>query len=85
MTLRFLGGDTGDQGSPRLYKDGCDYIVQGYMVTDSRLLATLKIPPGETVVRVPCSLWKYIPVCQRTDPEAIDSPERRGKDQPGAG
>jgi hypothetical protein len=61
MALRFLGGDTGNSGSPRLYQEGCDYFVQGYLVTDPRVLAELKIPPGETVVRVPGSLWKYLP------------------------
>ena len=34
MSLRFLGGDTGNGGSPRLYQDGDDYLVQGYAVTD---------------------------------------------------
>lgn len=61
MNLRFLGGDTGNGGSPRLYRDGDDYLVQGYLVTEPELLAKLRIPPGETVVRVPESLWKYLP------------------------
>jgi hypothetical protein len=61
MSLLFLGGDTGNAGSPRLYRDGDDYLVQGYLVTEPELLAKLRIPPGETVVRVPESLWKYLP------------------------
>jgi hypothetical protein len=61
MTLRFLGGDTGSGGSPRLYQEGDDYLVQGYVVTEPRLLAELHVPDGETVVRVPRSLWKYLP------------------------
>ena len=65
MNLRFLGGDTGNGGSPRLYRDGDDYLVQGYMVTEPELLAKLRIPPGETVVRVPESLWKYLPAASR--------------------
>ena len=64
MALRFLGGDTGNAGSPRLYQDGGDYLVQGYEVNDPDLLATLKIPLGESVVRVPESLWKYLPARQ---------------------
>jgi hypothetical protein len=62
MNLRFLGGDTGGGGSPRLYQEGDDYLVQGYVVTEPQLLAELNIPDGETVVRVPCSLWAYLPV-----------------------
>ena len=60
MTLRFLGGDTGNGGSPRLYQDGDDYLVQGYAVTEPELLAELNVPDGEAVVRVPPSLWKYL-------------------------
>jgi hypothetical protein len=60
MSLLFLGGDTGAGGSPRLYQDGDDYLVQGYVVTEPQLLAELNIPDGEAVVRVPPSLWKYL-------------------------
>jgi len=60
MSIRFLGGDTGNGGSPRLYQDGDDYLVQGYAVTEPELLAELNIPAGEAVVRVPPSLWKYL-------------------------
>ena len=60
MSIRFLGGDTGGGGSPRLYQDGDDYLVQGYVVTEPELLAELNVPDGEAVVRVPPSLWKYL-------------------------
>ena len=60
MSIRFLGGDTGNGGSPRLYQDGDDYLVQGYVVADPELLAELSVPDGEAVVRVPPSLWKYL-------------------------
>jgi hypothetical protein len=60
MSIRFLGGDTGGGGSPRLYQDGDDYLVQGYAVTEPQLLAELNVPDGEAVVRVPQSLWKYL-------------------------
>jgi hypothetical protein len=65
LSLQFLGGDTGDGGSPRLYQDGDDFLVQGYKVNETQLLAELDIPDGETVVRVPQSLWKYLPARQR--------------------
>ncbi len=61
MVLQFLGGDTGRQGSPRLYRSGDDFFVQGYTVSDPEVLDQLMIPAGETVVRVPRSLWKYLP------------------------
>jgi hypothetical protein len=61
LPLTFLGGDTGDGGSPRLYQEDGNFLVQGYIVTEPELLAELNIPDGETVVRVPASLWKYLP------------------------
>jgi len=67
MTLRFLGGDTGGGGSPRLYQEEDDYLVQGYVVTEPKLLRELKIPDGETVVRVPRSLWAYLPAGPRSE------------------
>jgi uncharacterized protein DUF6879 len=67
LSLQFLGGDTGDGGSPRLYQEGDDFLVQGYSVTEPQLLAELRIPDGETVVRVPQSLWKYLPARQRAN------------------
>ena len=70
MTLRFLGGDTGGGGSPRLYRCGADFLVQGYAVTEPELLAQLDIPDGETVVRVPASLWKYLPAGSRMNAPA---------------
>jgi hypothetical protein len=60
MSIRFLGGDTGGGGSPRLYQDGDDYLVQGYAVMEPQLLAELDVPDGEAVVRVPKSLLKYL-------------------------
>jgi hypothetical protein len=70
LSLQFLGGDTGDGGSPRLYQEGDDFLVQGYTVTETQLLAELNIPDGETVVRVPKSLWKYLPARQRMNQRA---------------
>jgi hypothetical protein len=62
MAVRSLGGSTGDEGSPHLYEDGDDYLVQGYTVDDPVIVAQLKsIPRGETVVRVPKDLMSYLP------------------------
>jgi hypothetical protein len=60
VTLRFLGGDTGNEGSPRLWEDGPDLLVQGYAVDDQAVLDQLRLPPREAVVRVPKSLMKYL-------------------------
>jgi hypothetical protein len=60
MPIRFLGGDTGDGGSPRLYQQDDDYLIQGYAVTEPQLLVELDVPDGEAVVRVPVSLLKYL-------------------------
>jgi hypothetical protein len=60
VALRFLGGDTGNEGSPRLWEDGPDLLVQGYTVDDQAVLDELRLPPRETVVRVPKSLMKYL-------------------------
>jgi hypothetical protein len=78
LSLTFLGGDTGDGGSPRLYQEGDDYLVQGYIVTEPELLAELDIPDGETVVRVPQSLWKYLPPGQRENQGPEESADDAG-------
>jgi hypothetical protein len=63
MRVTFVGGATGKGGSPRLYQDeeSGDFIVQGYVVSDPDDLKQMKIPNGETVVRVPASLFDYLP------------------------
>ncbi|MFI7242680.1 hypothetical protein [Streptomyces qinglanensis] len=62
MRITFVGGSTGQGGSPRLYRDedSGDFIVQGYVVSDPADLAQMKIPSGETVVRVPASIFSYL-------------------------
>jgi hypothetical protein len=76
LSLRFLGGDTGNGGSPRLYQDGDDYLVQGYAVTEPQLLAELNVPDGEAVVRVPRSLWKYLASGTADEPAHGPVPEK---------
>ena len=63
MRIEFVGGTTGQGGSPRLYRDteSGDFIVQGYLINDPGDLQQMKIPHGETVVRVPASLFEYLP------------------------
>jgi hypothetical protein len=61
VSIRFLGGDSDINGSPRIYEDSADYLVQGYVITDQAILDQLQIPEGETVVRVPKGLMKYLP------------------------
>ena len=65
-------------GSPRLYQEGDDFLVQGYTVTEPQLLAELNIPDGETVVRVPQSLWKYLPARQRRSSSITSAVTARG-------
>jgi hypothetical protein len=80
LSLQFLGGVTGDGGSPRLYREGDDFLVQGYKVNEDQLLAELDIPDGETVVRVPQSLWNYLPTRQcETQPteEGVEGTDAR--------
>jgi hypothetical protein len=63
VKIAFVGGNTGQGGSPRIYRDteSGDIIVQGYLVEDPADLAQLKVPAGETVVRVPTDLFNYLP------------------------
>ncbi|WP_026117170.1 hypothetical protein [Nocardiopsis valliformis] len=63
MRIKFVGGATGQGGSPRLYQDeeSGDFIVQGYIVSDPNDIEQMNIPDGETVVRVPASLFEYLP------------------------
>jgi hypothetical protein len=63
VRIEFVGGNTGQGGSPRIYKDADsgDFIVQGYLVEDPADLAQLKVPAGETVVRVPVDLFNHLP------------------------
>jgi hypothetical protein len=63
MKIAFVGGSTGQGGSPRLYRDeeSGDFIVQGYVISEPADLAQMKVPAGETVVRVPESLFAFLP------------------------
>ncbi|WUI04622.1 hypothetical protein OHR68_34660 [Spirillospora sp. NBC_00431] len=61
MRLTFLGKDSKPDESPTLYATDKDtYIVQGWIVTDSEVLAKLDLPEGETVVEVPPGLFAHL-------------------------
>jgi hypothetical protein len=76
VTIRFLGGDSDINGSPRLYEDSADYLVQGYVITDQAVLDQLQIPEGETVVRVPKGLMKYLPEAHHRVQAGLNCPTR---------
>jgi hypothetical protein len=62
MQLEFLGGESGPDGSPRLYKtDRGTYVVQGYKVEDEETLSQLRIPGHETVIEIPAGLLQFFP------------------------
>lgn len=63
--LKRLAGEPCDDGRqcPAVFAVTDDedmYIVQGWEVTDSELLAELRLPPGESAVRLPASLMEVI-------------------------
>jgi hypothetical protein len=62
MQLTFLGGESGQDGSPRVYAtDRGTHVVQGYKVEDAQTLLQLQIPDHETVIEIPAQLLKFFP------------------------
>ena len=63
MRLRLLGADSRDGDSPTLYDtDEDQYVIQGYVLDDPAALAQIGgVPAGETVIRVPKRLMRYLP------------------------
>ena len=62
MQLRFLGGNSGQDGSPRVYAtDRGTFVVQGYKVEDAETLHQLSIPDHETCIEIPAELLAYFP------------------------
>lgn len=62
MRLTLVAGDPESvpQNSPTLYKTDCDsWVVQGWVVTDSEVLAQLNLPEGEAVVEIPDRMIPY--------------------------
>ncbi|MDQ2789629.1 MAG: hypothetical protein DLM60_13815 [Pseudonocardiales bacterium] len=61
MHLTFLGKDSVPDQSPTLYATDQDsYVVQGWIVTDPQILATITVSDDETVVEVPATLMAHL-------------------------
>lgn len=61
MKLRLLGKDSTPTNSPTLYATDHDsYVVQGWIVTDSDILAGLAVGEEDTLVKVPAALLTYL-------------------------
>lgn len=62
MRLEFVGGESGNTGSPRVYRTDRDtLVIQGYIVDDPDALADANTPAHETLVEIPYSLLKHLP------------------------
>jgi len=61
MRLRFLGKNSLPGDSPTLYATDRDtYVVQGWKVTDPKVLTKLDLPDDETCVKVPAALFVHL-------------------------
>ncbi|MBO1413321.1 hypothetical protein [Streptomyces sp. FH025] len=63
MKLTRLVGECEKGSCPAVYAvDGTgDLIIQGYVVTDLAALETIRLPSGETAVRIPAALIRRVP------------------------
>jgi len=63
VKLRFLGKDSTPTNSPTLYATDQDsYVIQGWVVTDTAILARLTVPDDETIVEVPTALLDHLAI-----------------------
>jgi len=61
MQLRFLGKDSTPTNSPTLYAtDNDSFILQGWIVTDPKVIGQLDITDEETIVEVPPGLMGFL-------------------------
>jgi len=61
MKVTFVGGESGPEGSPRVWATDRDtLIVQGLPVTDTEALAAMAVPGHETCVEVPRGLLAHL-------------------------
>jgi hypothetical protein len=61
MRIRFLGKESEYRNSPTLYAtERRTYLIQGWKVADSEILAKLEIPEGETVVEIYACLMAHL-------------------------
>jgi hypothetical protein len=62
VEITFVAKDPGSEpsGSPTLYRtDRESWVVQGWAVTDPKVLADMDIPEGETCVEIPDRLVPF--------------------------
>jgi hypothetical protein len=61
MHLTFLGKESRPNESPTLFAtDRGSYVVQGWVVTDSEILALIEMSDDETIVEVPATLMTHL-------------------------
>jgi len=61
MLLTFLGKESHPNQSPTLFSTDRDsYVVQGWIVTDSEILAMIVVRDDETIVEVPAALMAHL-------------------------
>jgi hypothetical protein len=70
MALTFLGKDPDSpiNDSPTIYDNGQTYVIQGWRIVDSDMLAELgEIPAHETVVEIPKRMMQFFPEVRDAD------------------
>lgn len=61
MRLTFLGKNSQPTNSPTLYAtDRGSYVVQGWVVTESEILAKIVLADDETLVEIPAQLMAHL-------------------------
>lgn len=61
MHLTFLGKESFSKNSPTLFVTDCNsYVVQGWIVTDPKILAMIVMSDDETIVELPAALLAYL-------------------------
>ncbi len=61
MRLTFLGKETQGGNSPTLWAtDDGQYVIQGFTLDAEALAQVGNLPEGETVIRVPKKLMRYL-------------------------
>lgn len=64
MALKFLGKDPDSpvNDSPTIYDNGDTYVIQGWRINDSSVLAEIgEIPAHETVLEIPKRMMQFFP------------------------
>lgn len=59
--MTFLGKESRPNESPTLFATDRDsYVVQGWIVTDPKILVMIEVSDGETIVEVPAALMAHL-------------------------